>query len=121
MHSLGSGSIYSTYDSTISKFEYLKKTGVWVGSYTEVIQYVKEAQRATVDTVSLTESEIRLTLTDTLDNFMFNQALTIKVDIGDWTGITATQDGKTIEFFIEDGYAYVNAVPDCGEIVITKN
>lgn len=121
MHSLGYGSIHSTYDSTISKFEYLKKTGVWVGSYTEVIQYVKEAQRATVDTVSLTESEIRLTLTDTLDDFMFNQALTIKVDIGDWTGITATQDGKAIEFFIEDGYAYVNAVPDCGEIVITKN
>lgn len=121
MHSLGYGSIYSTYDSTISKFEYLKKTGVWVGSYTEVIQYVKEAQRATVDTVSLTESEIKLTLTDTLDDFMFNQALTIKVDIGDWTGITATQDGKAIEFFIEDGYAYVNAVPDCGEIVITKN
>lgn len=120
IHSLGSGSIYSTYVSTISKFEYLKKTGVWVGSYNDVIQYVKEAQNATVDTVAMSDNTIEISLTHTLDTFMYNHPLTVKIDIGSWGDITATQGGEALEYFIEGGYAYVNAVPNSGNIVITK-
>ncbi len=129
------GMIHSSYVSTVSKFEYLKKQGLWVCSYTDVVQYLKEAQHAHVDTTSITDTEIKLTLTDDLEDYMFDQALTIKVDIpDDWTNVTVTQGGKAIELVtneaykdnmlvanctIMDGYLYVDAVPDCGEIVIT--
>ncbi|MBP3494758.1 MAG: InlB B-repeat-containing protein [Clostridia bacterium] len=113
------GYITISYAAFISKCEYLKKAGVWCGSFTEVTQYLQEAQTATVKTISLTDTEIKLSLTDTLDDTMYNFPLTIKVDIPDaWTDITATQNGKVLEYFIEDGYAYVNAVPDCGEIIV---
>ncbi len=125
LHSLGWGSIYSTFTSNISKFEAFKKTGVWVGSYTEVVQYIKESQRASIE-FSATADSITFNLTDTLDNSHFDQKLTVKVDIPDeWTAITVMQNGVEIgvdaekDVFIENGYAYISVVPDCGEVVIT--
>ncbi len=120
------GVIHSSYDSTISKLEYLTKTGVWIGSYTEVIQYIKENQTALVSTESFTDTSFTLSLTDARDNEFFNQALTIKLDIpDDWNGVSATQDGEAIDSFVKtvDGnkFAFVNAVPDAGEIVVVKN
>lgn len=113
--------IQTSYTSTIRKFDYLKQTGIWVCSYTDIVQYQKEYQNAYINTISRDETKIELELTDTLDDIMFDQALTIKVDIpDDWTTLTATQDGKAIDCFIEDGFAYVNAVPDRGTIVVTQ-
>ena len=123
LHEIGmGGTIWSTYAATNSKFQYLKQTGIWVASYTELIQYMKEQLNATITVVERTDSKITLTLTDTLDNYMFNFPLTIEVDIDDsWVelGIVATQAGEDIEFFVKDGKVYVNAVPDAGDIVIT--
>ncbi|MBO5338942.1 MAG: InlB B-repeat-containing protein [Clostridia bacterium] len=118
------GYIWSSYTSTNSKFTYLHQTGVWVASYTELVQYMKEQLSATLTTVSRTDTQIELSLTDTLDDYMFNHALTIKVDIDDsWTAenITATQNGEAVYFSVENGYVYVDAVPDCGAIVISYN
>ena len=114
--------IWSSYASTNSKHQYLEQTGIWVGSWTEVTQYLREAANATLTTVSRTDAQIVLTLTDTLDDYMFNFPLTLKVDINDdWalTGIKATQNGKEVYSFVKDGFAFVDAVPDAGEIVIT--
>jgi uncharacterized repeat protein (TIGR02543 family) len=137
LHSIGFGSIYSSYASTVSKFEHMKRFGVWAGSYNELIQYLREAQNVTVNTVEKTETSIKISVTDTLDNFMYDQALTIKVDIPDsWKMVTVMQGDKEIPFValdvykasanmstisctIEDGFLYVDAVPDCGDVVIT--
>lgn len=123
LHEIGQyGSIWSSYASTNSKFKYLDQTGIWVCSYTELIQYMKEQLSATLTLVERTDSSITLTLTDTLDDYMYNLPLTIEVDIDDsWAqyGIKATQNGADIPFFIENGYVYVDAVPDAGDIVIT--
>ena len=125
LHEIGnSGTIWASYASTNSKFQYLYQTGVWVCSYTELTQYMREQLSSTVTLVSRTESSVELTLTDTLDDYMYNLALTVEVDIDDsWTeeNITATQDGEAIEFFVKNGYVYVNAVPDQGNIVISYN
>ena len=123
LHEIGNGgTIWSTYTSTNSKFQYLQQTGIWVCSYTELIQYMKEQLSATVTLIERTDSKVVLTLTDTLDDYMFNFPLTIEVDIDDsWVelGIIATQAGKEIDFFVKDGKVYVNAVPDAGKIVVT--
>ena len=137
LHSLGSGSIYSSYASTISKLEHLTRFGVWAPSYNELVKYLKEAQKAKVETLERTDDSITISVTDNLDDFMFDQALTIVVDIPDsWTTVTATQGGvniplvsineykqtknmNTISCAIEDGYLYVDVVPDAGNVVIT--
>ena len=139
LHSLGSGSIYSTYNSTISKFEYLAKRGVWAPSYQDLVMYLKEAQSAKVETVSRTDKTLTINVTDELDDFMFDYALTVKVDIDDsWQSVVVTQNGveiplvsidtyrasknmSTVSCAIEDGYLYIDVVPDGGEVVITAN
>ena len=101
-----------------------------------MVQYIKEYQTATLTTLEFTDKSVRLSLTDTLDDYMFNHALTIKVDIPDeWTNVTVKQGENEISFMsgdeykqpknmstqsytIVDGYIYVDAIPDCGEIVI---
>lgn len=131
--------LWVSYESTIAKFEYLTRKGVWTCSYNDMIQYIKEYQESTLTTLEYTDTAIRLSLTDTLDDYMFNHALTIKIDIpDDWSSVTVMQgensipmvDGATykhssqmskISCSIIDGYLYVDAIPDCGEIVITKN
>ena len=138
LHSLGSGSIYSSYNSTISKFEYLAKRGVWAPSYQDLVLYLKEAESAKIETVERTDKSITVNVTDELDDYIFNYAITVKVDINDsWKSVVVTQNGveiplvdistyrasknmSTISCAIEDGYLYVDVIPDGGEVVITS-
>lgn len=137
LHSLGSGSIYSSYNSTISKFEHLKKFGVWVGSYNDLIRYLKEYQSARIETLERTDTSVTISVTDSLDNYMYCHALTVKVDIPDsWETVTVMQGDKEIPLVsaehysqsgnmteiscaIMDGYLYVDVIPDEGNVVIT--
>jgi len=139
LHSLGSGSIYSSYNSTISKFEYLAKRGVWAPSYQDLVLYLKEAQSAKVETIERTSEALTINVTDELDNYMFDYALTVKVDIDDsWQSVTVVQNGveiplvsideyrasknmSTVSCAIENGYLYIDVIPDGGEVVITAN
>ena len=134
-----SGVIYTKYEPTVSKLEHLARLGVWAASYNDLIQYLKESLDAKIQVTERTDSVIRLSVTDNLDDFMFNQEITVKVDIPDnWTNVTVTQNGKEIplvdiDFYqktinmytvgcaIDDGYLYVDVVPDAGEVVITVN
>lgn len=137
LHSLGAGSIYSSYASTISKLEHLTRFGVWAPSYNDLVKYLKEAQNAKIDIVERTEDTITLNVTDGLDDYMFNQAITIKVDIPDsWTTVTVAQNGVNIPLVamseygktknmndiscaIADGFLYVDVIPDRGNVVIS--
>ncbi|MBO5262619.1 MAG: polysaccharide deacetylase family protein [Clostridia bacterium] len=132
-----SGTIHSSYVSTVSKFEYLAKLGVWAPSYQDLTLYLKEAQNAKIETISRTDDSLTINVTDNLDNYIFNQALTVKVDIDDsWMSVAVTQNGveiplvdsddyrasknmSTISCTIENGYLYIDIIPDGGEIVIT--
>ena len=114
----------------------MAKFGVWGASFNDLTKYLREAQSAKVQITERTDSQIKLNVTDELDNYMYDHALTIKVDIPDsWTTVTATQGGKEITLVsneryknnmyytevsctIEDGYLYIDVVPDCGEVVI---
>ena len=134
-HYLG-GMIHSSYVSTMSKFDYLKKQGLWVCSFTDITQYLKESLSAHVTTKEITDTSITLTLTDTMEDYMFDHPLTIKVDIpNDWKSVKVMQGGKEIKLVsnfeysddmtaagctIKDGYLYVDAIPDRGDIVITR-
>lgn len=138
LHEIGiSGSIYSSYSSTISKLEHMTRFGIWGPSYNDLIKYIKVYQNAKVEVVERTEDKITISVTDNLDDFMYNHPVTVKVDIPDsWTSVTAMQNGKEIPLVsmseysktinmqkvscaIDDGFLYVDVVPDGGNVVIT--
>ncbi|MBE6673608.1 MAG: hypothetical protein E7596_00710 [Ruminococcaceae bacterium] len=138
LHTVGfTNVIYSSYESTISKLEHLTRFGVWAASYNDLVRYLKEAQNVKIDTLERTDSSITISVTDNLDNYMYNHAITVKVDIPNgWKSVTVTQNGAEIPFVsmseyshtknmstvscaIEDGYLYVDVVPDGGDVVIT--
>ena len=135
IHSLGSGSIYSSYDSTISKYEYLKVKGVWTCSYNEIVQYRKQYASSVVNVISVSDTAMELSLVDSVDDTMFDHALTIKVDIPDeWTNVVVKQGDTVIEqvtmeeykddmtkvsCVIDAGYIYIDAYPDSDNITIT--
>ncbi len=139
LHTIAQSSdqIYTKYEPTISKLEHLARFGVWAASYNDLIQYLKESLDATVQVTERTDSTIKISVTDNLDDYMFNQAITVKVDIPDsWTSVSVSQNGKdiplvsiseyqktlnmyTVSCAIEDGYLYVDVVPDGGEVTIT--
>ena len=132
-----SGVITSSYVSTISKYEHIARFGIWAPSYNDILQYLKEYQDAKVETLERTDSSITISVTDTLDDYMFNHQITIKVDIPDnWTSVSVVQGDKVIPFVeyshysqsknmsqiscaISDGYLYVDVIPDMGDVVIT--
>jgi len=111
----------------IEQFEFLKENedDVWMGLFREVVLYGQERDTSELKTLSSNAREIRLSLSDDMDDTLFTFPLTVKVRLpDDWITLKATQGGKEIEatqIEHEGGrYALVQAVPDQGEIVLQK-
>ncbi len=124
-------------DTMIKKLDYLEEKGVWVGSYTQALQYFREAHAAEITDMSIGATEISFKVTDGLDDIMFVQPLTFKFTLPTgWTDVTVTQNGVEIPVVDSDDYSpnmdksmactiingvlYFDAVPDAGTVVITK-
>ena len=107
-------------------FEYLKarSADVWVGLFREVALYGQQRDTATLTVNIASEKEIRLTLTDEMDNKIFNFPLTVKVRLyPSWKAAKATQNGKAVKAAVvsHEGktYALVQVVPDGGIVVLS--
>ncbi|MEA2069598.1 MAG: right-handed parallel beta-helix repeat-containing protein, partial [Verrucomicrobiota bacterium] len=80
---------------------------------------------ATLNVTSATGTEIRFTLTDTLDDSLFYFPLTVKIRVDSaWEAVAAVQNGSSVPVeLVEHGgnsYALVQAVPDGGEVSLQK-
>lgn len=98
---------------------------IWVGTYTEIAKYSQQRESALLDITSVTADEIVFDLADTMDDTLFDYPLTIKLRLDpSWTGISATQDGQAVGAYIVQyagvNYAYIQAVPDQGTVVVTR-
>ncbi len=124
-------------ETMIQKLDYMAELGLWVGSYTQALQYLREAKVASIENMSIGETEISFGVTDGLDDCMFVQPLTFKFKLpAGWTNVKVTQNGVEIPMYegddyspnmevdmactIVDGVLYFDAVPDAGTVVITK-
>ena len=98
--------------------------GYWIAPFTNVSQYAQERDVAQLLTQVISSEEIQYTLTDTLDDAMFDQPLTVKVRVDNsWTEVIATQGSETLPVtLIQDGgeqFALVDSVPDLGVVTLT--
>ena len=102
-----------------------QKAGLlWVATFGEAVQYIKERGAATITDDASTTTRI-ITLTDTLKNNLFNYPLTLKSEVpSSWTSVQVKQ-GENIQQIttVKEStkyYVYYNVVPDMGNIVLTN-
>ena len=91
---------------------------IWVAPMGFVAMYIKE-RKASQATASTSGDAITIKLThsikDNISNYDYPLSLRVK---SDWTKVSATQAGASIEAKVDGGYIYVDGVPNAGDIVI---
>ncbi len=97
---------------------------IWVGTFTEVLLYARQRDTAKVRTDARSPDRIVFTLTDQMDDALFDQPLTVKVRLpADWKTARAEQAGKAAPAAVIEHagarFALVDAVPDRGAVTVT--
>ena len=88
---------------------YVNDGSIWNANYEDAILYLREAQSATVS-VSGDESALTVTLTDELDDAIYNHALTVRIAAHDsWSAVKIVQG---------DSVSYAKVKEICGVRVI---
>jgi len=112
-------------EQLVSYLDYLKgRTDVWTAPFGTVIKYLRERGAATLSVITQSGDLITLTLTDTLDNTVFDCPLTVRSEVP-WTSVRVQQgDGaiNTISSVTEAGIqvVYYDAIPDGGTITLAN-
>jgi peptidoglycan/xylan/chitin deacetylase (PgdA/CDA1 family) len=108
-----------------ANFDYIKEHAAdfWMDPFTDVAKYGQERDTAKLVPGAASDSEVQFTLTDSMDDQLFDMPLTVKVRLNAaWKDVTATQDGKAISARVieheKNRYALVQAVPDRGVVSI---
>jgi len=97
----------------------------WIGTFGNVIRYIKERDNVTVTELAFLDSCITVQVTDDLDDEIFDFPISIRRQLpDDWNSVMITQNDKPVDAVIveENGDVYVqfDAVPDGGEVVIRR-
>jgi len=128
MHGVGEGTYNIDKDVCAEHFAYIgsKSADVWTGSLNEVTKYIYERQNSQLKYNWIREKAISISLTDTMDDTLFDFPLTVKVNVpSGWTRARVWANGEvsTVNVVAEGGknYVYINAVPDKGEILLESN
>ena len=101
--------------------DYLMTKNLWVGTFGSMVKYIKERQSANLYVSSSTADRIVLNLTDTLDDAIYGEPLTIRSEIpAGWSNVTVLQgdSSTTVASALEGGVRviYYHAIPDRGPI-----
>jgi oligosaccharide reducing-end xylanase len=122
-HALDAG--YWTTSMFVSYLDYLETKDLWVGTFGSVAKYIKERESATLSLISSSQDQIVLNLTDTLDDSIFDEPLTIRSEVpSDWTTVRVQQGANAIPVTpVVEGtksVVYYPALPDGGLITLEK-
>jgi len=125
----GVGNDGHTYSNTATNalqgnVDFLDKnrSKIWCETFGNVARYIKERDAVSVTKKDSTDKGITITVTDNLaDNTIFNYPLSIRRPLpAGWTKAVVTQGGKDVKDTIIDGNVMFEAVPDGGDVVISK-
>lgn len=97
---------------------------LWVATFNEAVQYVKERRQAKVMDNGLEASPRKVSLTDDLDDNLFDYPLTLCSEVPvEWQYVQVVQGANVqqIASIEKSGkrYVYYNAVPDRGDITLS--
>ena len=125
-HSLD-GTIYGswTIGMLTDYLDYLKTKNLWVDTFGSVTKYIKERASADLSLVSSSDAQIVLSLTDTLDDAIYDEPLTIRSEVpSSWANVNVQQGSSaiTVTSVVEDTKTviYYNVIPDRGLITLKK-
>ncbi len=101
---------------------YVKSGEIWNAFYEEAVMYIREAQTASVS-ASGSANHITVTLTDEMDDAIYNEALTVRVEVPEsWSSVKVTQNGNTsyVNARSVDGkwIVDIDIVPDAGDATL---
>jgi peptidoglycan/xylan/chitin deacetylase (PgdA/CDA1 family) len=129
-HGVGQGdhSMYTDVNSLKTHLDYLdqNRSKIWCETFGNVARYIKERDAASLSVKTTTDNSITVSLTDNLaDNETYNFPLSIRRELPTgWTTAVVTQQGKAVKDTIvtvnSKTYVMFEAVPDGGDIVISK-
>ncbi len=97
----------------------------WVDAFGNVVRYIRERNAASITEVSSDTNSITLSVTDSLDDTIFNYPLTVRRPLPvNWPGARVSQNGRPVPSQIvtvnSTKYVMFEVVPDGGEIVLSK-
>ncbi len=102
---------------------YVEEGSIWNTHYEDAILYIREAQTASVSVVINEDGSYTVTLSDKMDDEIYNFPLTVRMRADDgWEAVKITQ-GDNISYatvYEIDGKMYVDAdiIPDAGEAIV---
>lgn len=130
LHGIDNDGGYSPLSSdTLRKsLEYLKtnEERFWVSTFANVVKYIKERNSIRVKEIYNSDDTIKVSVTDTLDNNLFNHAVTIRRPLPtNWQNCVVKQNGSEISYKLVQinfsNYVMFNPIPDNGEVLLIKN
>ncbi len=97
----------------------------WVETFANVIRYIRERNTASVTETSNQDDEIRLQVSDNLDDTIFNYPITLRRLLPtNWPGAAVSQNQQRREARVVEvnstKYVMFDVVPDGGEVVLVK-
>src|SRR3990172_4145278 len=111
-------------DMWTTYLDYLKTKNLWVGTFGAAVKYIQERTYATISVLSISSDQMVLSLTDTLDDAIYDQPLTLRSEVpSSWSTVSVQQgSGSSTEVRpVVEGtrwVIYYNAVPDRGLITL---
>lgn len=107
--------------------EYVKTMDakIWVATFLNVSLYIRERDAVKVQELSSSKKQITLSVSDTLDNKIYNYPLSLRYDLPDgWKNMEVIQNGKKVDSEIVVANAskkvQFNIVPDAGDVVLKR-
>jgi hypothetical protein len=130
-HGIGSDShswAVTSLDAVKTHLKYLdqNRSKIWIETFGNVARYIKERDAVGKPTVkSSDDKSITVELKDNLPDSIFNFPLSLRTELpSGWTSATVKQGSKTMydTILTADSKQYImfQAVPDAGDVVISK-
>ena len=129
IHSIDNDGGYSPTQSTVlrSHLDYMKQHSdrFWIAPFGDVVRYIRERNAVTVREISKKKTSITVQVSDNLENSVYNYPVTIRRALPKtWKSAAVMQNGQKVKTeILKKGalnYITFDAVPDSGEIIISK-
>lgn len=127
LHGIEKDGGYSPLDSVdlLGGLEFLDRNRdkYWVSTFTDVVQYIRERNSASVTELEATNQLVKIVISDTLDNSIYKTPITIRRSLpAKWTNADVLQGNSVVRSNVVEKnavkYVEFDVVPDAGIVEI---